>query len=100
MFTTIIAICNRELENVSATVLALTWFEEWVLFFEVMTSKSVHRWEDSAKEFGIGENYLKRVFDFKLMKVMAARNSWPKYLSFEEDHFFMKDEWKVRYKGS
>ena len=31
------------------------------------------------------------------MQVLPVKKSWPWYLNFEEDNFFMKEEWKIRY---
>ena len=95
----VVVATNGDLTLLSKTISPLTWFEEWMLFFELQSSKSIHRWIDAAASNGydIHEKYVVRIFDTKLMQVLSAKKSWPRYLNFEEDHFFMKDEWKIRY---
>ena len=101
MLVYIFIICNGNMKKLVHTSSALTWYEEWFFFFEMKYGRTCRRWEDAASEekYGIGVEYLRKLFNEKLIQELTCRNSWPKYLTHDEDVFFMSDEFEERYKG-
>ena len=89
---------NGDLDALEKTVSPLTWFEELVMFHEMLYAKSIMRWEDAEHEYKVDKRYLLRIFDTKMMQLLLCKRSWPQCLNFEEDQHFMKSEWKVSYK--
>ena len=66
-FAMIVVICNRDERTIRGnSVQNLTWFEEWVLFFETLWGRVYQRWEDVAAEYGLSNNYETKIFDEKL----------------------------------
>ena len=83
MYAYICVICNRNLDKMTETVSALTWFEEWVLYLQVMLL-NVHQMHEDYKHEVKYQNILK-VFDHKLTLVLACWASWPTYASYLEN---------------
>jgi len=67
---------------------SLTWFEEWMLYFEYVYGRTRTRWIDYEAEYK--ENYCRRIFKSKLVIAVGARNRWPMYLSHKEDCILRK----------
>ena len=71
----IIVACNADIEKISQTTSNMTWFEEWMLYFEIQYSKSLTRWEDVAHPragYGVQTKVCREVFRLKLMDVISA----------------------------
>ena len=50
----IVIICNGDANKISDnTTKSLTWFEEWMLFFETLWGHAYQRWEDVADDYGL-----------------------------------------------
>ena len=96
----IFIICNGQFDIIGDTCSAMSWYEECFFYFEMIYRRTIRRWIDAAseKEYGLDEKYLRKVFDDKVKRVNACGESWPTYVSFEEDFYFMSEEWKERYK--
>jgi hypothetical protein len=76
---------NGDLEMMETRSSALTWFEEWYFYFEMVWGRSLLRWSDAEDKYKKSVKSLRDVFDSKLKQVIRARNSWPLYASLEED---------------
>jgi len=88
---------NVDLDALEKNCIPLTWFKELVMFHKLLYAKSIMRWEDAEHEYKVDKKYLQKVFNTKLIQLLLCRRSWPQCLNFEEDHHFMKSEWKIHY---
>lgn len=77
----------------------LTWFEEWVLYFEWLYGHGSHRMESIARTFKTNTTTLRMILRSKVQLVKGAMDRWPKFVSLEEDRALMNKKWKVKYKN-
>ena len=96
----IVIVCNGDLETMSATVSSLTWFEEWFFYFEWTWGRSLLRWCDADRIFGLDNTVLRNIFDKKLAMVRKAVHLWPRFASHDEDMQLRRQHWKERYKNA
>ena len=91
-------VCNGDFRTMQTTQSQLTWFEEWMLFYEMMWGKTHTRVDDLVATFHI-ERYetFYKIIDHKLDLVLNCRKSWPTYASFEEDKLLRKEKWNEKY---
>ena len=89
----LIIICNADIDILTETATHLSWFEEWFLYLEVVWGRTLVRWEDVAKEYGLTNNQERKVFDKKLGCVLECRESWPTFASHSEDKEMRKNRW-------
>jgi hypothetical protein len=58
----VIIVCNGNLSLMMETSTSLTWFEEWFFFFEMLWGRTLIRWLDAERVYGINfvlvERYL------------------------------------------
>jgi hypothetical protein len=54
----IIVVSDGKFERIQSTTTKLTWFEEWMVFFEVVWCKSSKRWVDMEYKYKISEKTL------------------------------------------
>ena len=98
MLKYIMTVCNGSFVKMMSTQSKLTWFEEWMLFFEMMWGKTHTRVEDLIKMYRIPKyNSYYSIIDQKLDLALACRKSWPAYASFEEDKLLRKEKWDNKY---
>ena len=41
----------------------------------------------------------REIFDSKILLVLSCRESWPTYITMEEDFLLMKEKWRLKYEG-
>lgn len=59
---------------------SLFWFEEWMVYFEMIWGRTVQRFEDleSKKDgYGVNHSILLDIFDTKLHLIKNAMDNWP-----------------------
>ena len=95
MMAFIIIVNKGEIEMMKETTTnVLTWFEEWFAFFEIIYGKSLRRWVDVAEKYKVSDRTMRRVFDAKLDLVLASRQEWPRYATYNEDKIYRtKGKW-------
>ena len=89
----IIIICNGNIDRIRQRHTPLTWYEEWMLYFELKWGRSILRIEDAEHEYGINHHFITEVISFKLQLQMSAFKSWPAFASYEEDCALRKKKW-------
>ena len=62
----IIIVCGGRIDLISQRCTSLTWYEEWFFHFEWKWRRSLTRWEDAEKKFGVDPRYLRRIHRRKL----------------------------------
>ena len=94
MLSFVMVVCNGDITKMIETVSErLTWFEEWVYYFEAVWGRTHTRWGDLAAMFKISDRKTAReIFDAKCYLVLCCRSSWPLYVSHEHDKFLRKDK--------
>ena len=66
---------NDHIDTFGEMESALTWFEEFVIFHELLYGKSISRWEDVEHKYKIDKRYLMQVFNSKLRRLLVVRQS-------------------------
>ena len=94
-----ILLCNGDFEKMLDKKTRLTWFEEWIFFFEYEWGRTIGRWWDAEAAMKIGRQRLMIIFQNKLDMSKTCRDSWPRYSSFDEYFCLMKEKWKEKYEG-
>ena len=94
MLAFIMIVCNGEIDTMTQTASEmLTWFEEWLYYFEALLERTHTRWEDLSAMYRISDRKIARnVFDSKSYLVLRCRSSWPTYVSYEEDKILRKEK--------
>ena len=100
MLAFIVIVHNGNVDKISKSKIStLTWFEEWVLYFEVLHGQTLTQWGDTAVVFNIREDVARKIFDSCLLLVLCCQESWPIYVSRAEDKVLRKEKWSKRYKN-
>ena len=85
MFGFIIVVIRGNIEELINTAIKQRWSEEWYAYFEIIYGKSLLCWVDVAEKYKASNYTMRRVFDVKLDLVLASRNDWPWYTTYNED---------------
>jgi hypothetical protein len=99
MLSFIILVCNGDFDLMKQTESSLTWFEEWLVYFDTVWGRNGTRWNTTSLErFGVANrNVLYKIFDAKNHLILRCRSSWPSYASHKEDKHLRKEKWNVKY---
>ena len=98
LLTYIFIVCNGDINLIMRRDSSLTWFEEWFLHFEYKWGRTLPRLWDAEKVYGPNRQYLRKVVSAKYNIERRARNSWPVYVSYEEDRKFRNSsKWDHKY---
>jgi hypothetical protein len=73
----------------------LTWFDEWMMYFEVVWGRTLHCWADVRACYRCYDSH--KVFDVQLQKILDCQLSWPLYASYLEDESLRKEKWDKNY---
>ena len=94
----IMIVCNGNFNTMTSTKSNFTWFEEWMLFFEMMWGKTHTRVEDLLGMYRVDRfKTLYSIIECKLDLVVKCRKSWPSYATLEEDKLLRKEKWDEKY---
>jgi hypothetical protein len=63
----------------------MTWFEEWLFFFERLWGRSIVPWSDGCYCYGVSEKLLANVFDDKVRFVWRTRHIWGLFVAHNKD---------------
>jgi hypothetical protein len=102
MLAFICVVCNGNIEKIKATQSStLTWYEEWLLYFEVVWGRTFTSLDKLFLErFGLGcKMTMNKIIDTKAKLVLECRKSWPTYVSMSEDEKLRKKKWNEKYKN-
>ena len=80
-----IIICNGDMEKVSQRSTSMTWFEEWLMYYEWTYGQTCRRNIDMEYTWDDHICNINPVKDDKAVIEMAALKSWPRFALFEED---------------
>lgn len=99
MLAFISIVCNGHWNNVIYLLSTLSWYKEWLFYFEFVWGKTLQRWTDAASDmnFSLAKKSLRSIFDRKLDVVLLCRASWPMYVTYKEDKRFTSEQWKIKY---
>jgi len=98
MLSFAIILCEGDINLLTATTSALTWLEEWVLYFEFAYGRTTIRWGDFSSRWRYREQSLRSVVKTKLQLVVATRERWPTDASLREDEDLRKASWNEMFK--
>ena len=94
MLKYIMIVCIGNIKIMTTTESHLTWFQEWMCFFEIMWGKTHTRVEDLTGKYWVEKNKtFYTIINAKLDVVLSCWKSWPTYASFEEDATLCKEKW-------
>ena len=101
MLSFIMIVCNGEINIMRETASdVLTWYEEWLYYFEAVWGRTHTRWEDLAAMFKISDRKIgRKVFDSKTYLILRCRSSWPVFVSLNEDKILRKEKWNDKYEN-
>ncbi len=98
MFKFIGVICNGDIEKMTQTTSNLTWYEEWMLFFEYLWGRTNSRIDDIAALYKCKKKQtFYDIFDPKLYLLLVTRASWPTYVTYKEDRDLRDPKWNDKY---
>jgi hypothetical protein len=81
----------------TTTISTMTWFEEWIIYYQMIWRKATSRWVDIETDFAVNEKVCRRVFQSKLKQNVRAVHIWPRFLSHDEDVALRGQKWNIRY---
>jgi hypothetical protein len=90
-------VCGGNLGQLTRTVSAMTWMEEWVFYFEMMYGRTTIRIGDFAKEYKISEKPLRKVFRDKLKLGVECWKRLPMYATHAEDVALREERWNAHF---
>lgn len=91
--------CNGDVNLMTKTITSLTWFEEWMLYFEMEYGKADTTWKLAKDRYGgLHRDRLTAAFDAKKEIVLKARARWPMFVTVVEDVKLRRDKYSLRYK--
>ena len=76
----------------------LTWFEEWLLFFQWQWGRESPTLERLARHFNTGRFVAKQIIVKKSKVLKRTMGKWPRFLSLDEDRHFMSEKWRDKFK--
>ena len=95
----ILVVCNGSINSALQTSTELTWFEEWFVYFQWIWCRENTTEESLANKFGVCRKTLGKVLESKWQIILAARNRWPTFASFEEDIALRDKHWNAKHAG-
>ena len=99
MLAFIIIVCNGDIDEIGRKSTSLTWYEEWLFYFEWIAHKSVSRWVDAAATWNKKHTRLDIIFKSKIETIQKCQDMWPDYASHEEDCELRCSYWDEKYPG-
>ena len=99
MLAFVIIACNGNIDEIGTTSTSLTWYEEWLFYFEWISHKSVSRWVDAVATWNKTHTRLDVVFKTKMEIIKKCRSMWPDYASYKEDCELRCSYWDEKYPG-
>ena len=98
MFKYICIVCDGDINKMISTESHLTWYEEWMIFFEYLWGRTHSRFEDLSALYKVPKKeVVYRIFDQKLYLALVCRASWPTYVRFKEDEVLRDSKWNSKY---
>ena len=98
MFKFIGIICDGDISKMTETKSQLTWYEEWMLYFEHLWGRTHSRFQDLAKLYKIPKKeVIYQIFDHRLYLALVCRSSWPTYAKYKEDQALRDSKWNAKY---
>ena len=74
---------NGFLEYINQKLTRITWFNEYIFFFEMTWGRTITRWEDVERIYKV--RHPEKIFDIKLIILLNYWEIWTEFLSFGED---------------
>jgi hypothetical protein len=92
-------VCNGDIERMMKCESSLTWFEEWLLFFQWICGRETHRMESLARTFKSNTTTIRMIIQRKTEQIKNTMEMWPKFVSINEDRALMLNKWKLKYEN-
>ena len=96
----IIIVVNGDINAIAKKQTPLTWFEEWIFYFEWSYHQTMHRQEDYTANWVLDHHQMNAVKDSKLCLELASLLSWPNFASYKEDLELRDDSKWSRYNST
>jgi len=94
----ILIVCNGSVEAMTEKATNLTWFEEWMIYFEWIWGRECLTLESLANKFSTSHWRVVLILERKRKRVLEALHQWPRFVSFEEDFALRSQRWKDKYR--
>ena len=79
---------------------SLSWFEEWLLYFEWLWGRTATSFEALKLKYGkLDQRYLTMVYDDKLRMIKECSAIYPAFATLSEDEALKGHQWMDCYKG-
>ena len=93
-------VCDGDISTVTSRVSSLTFFEEWMLYFEFIYGKTIPSVGATISAYDIKDrNVVRNIVDKKMEMVKESRKRWPSYVTIAEDEQLRDSDWNEKYKG-
>jgi len=93
----VVILCDGSIATMTEKVTNLTWFEEWIVYFEWVWGRETLNLESIANKYGASRRTIVCILDKKLTMGVAVMQRWPRFASFEEDFPLRSQRWKDKY---
>ena len=97
LLTYIFVVCNGDVDKITKGETVLTWYEKWFCHFEYKWGRTATRMIDLSAIYGPHRRFLHRVISDKYNIERQARDSWPRYVTLEEDEVLRKPGWELKF---
>ena len=98
MLSFVMLVCDGNVEKMMERDHFLTWFEEWLLFFQWQWGRESPTLERLARHFNTGRFVAKQIIVKKSKVLKRTMGKWPRFLSLDEDRHFMSEKWRDKFK--
>ena len=98
MLAFLVVIYDGSLRDMAMTTTLLTWFEEWMMYFEWVWGRQSTTTKSLAKNYKTSKSTAERILEDKRWKVLDAMRRWPRFASFEEDWELRSERWWRKYR--
>jgi hypothetical protein len=92
MWRFIFIVHNGDLSKVAKIFTRIIWYEEWVLFFEIMWGQTVKRWEYLDQLYS--KYQTREICDAKMQEVLTCSQIWPLFALYFEDQVIQSKTWR------
>ena len=96
----VMLVCDGDISTVTSRVSTLTFFEEWMLYFEFIYGKTVPSLEAARSAYDVKDpRVVRKIIKRKIEMVKESRKKWPSYATIDEDEKLRDPDWNEKYNG-
>ena len=89
---------NGDIKIIQERRSSLTWYEEWYSYFQFGWGRTLSRWIDLEKEYGLCSKVMRSIFRHKLFIARYAHSQWTMYVTCVEDLMLRRSKWNMIYR--